>query len=204
MRVTTSLLLLALATGSMGCGSLSFEKQDVIIRHDVEGDALDILLIYHGVFTNLPPRVSDEERQERLEKGVAAFERIAAGARECAIGEDMNCFSIDELASKAAAKPNDIEAGPHVAIYRLITLEDHAAFVEDAKLCGFQRFKIHPWSEFEARVNALISSEVIANAEPKPKADDETPKASRCASSRQEQRRYGSHSETVSCGSISR
>ncbi|MBL8767334.1 MAG: hypothetical protein JNL94_08225 [Planctomycetes bacterium] len=170
MRALLRAVLLAGATSIAGC-DLEFESQDVVIRHDVEGDALDVLLVYYGVSAGDGSALRffpdggemDDARARSLEKGVAAFERIAAGEREGMIVDWPLHVTLDrwknedeaKLADPEATAQEKADAAARLPIYELVTLVECGAFLDDAKrLCGFQRVRIHPLSKFEALLNA--------------------------------------------------
>jgi hypothetical protein len=74
--------LLLLLFGALGCGRVDFQGQDIRMRHDLEGDGIDIELTYHGV---MAPEAKEGElgrgTTKDMERAVEAIERMARGER---------------------------------------------------------------------------------------------------------------------------
>lgn len=154
-----------------GCArEIEFERQTITIRHDPESDAVDVRLVYRGLFTRLPPSLTDDDAK-RLEAAASTIERLAKGSREFCVADGGSWVPLDEPTDRDASQIDGATTDdPQRALRREITsfvrLVDHAAFVDDElRLCFVQRFEIRPWSRFEQRTNEWIGRLAIAHDE---------------------------------------
>ncbi len=163
-------VLLVILLGLAGC-DLEFTDQQIVLRHNQALDTLDILLIYEGVY---PGNRGDD----KMEKALAAAERILAGHREFMAIDWPFYWDLEELTKAAegtlAQDPADGEgahqgsaqgqqdAGDALFALNQFRVKSVGIYLDHEKrLSGYQLIRVTRWKEVERLLNRVISSALL-------------------------------------------
>ena len=151
---------------------LRVESQEVHVRHDAAVDSLEVLLIYCGVTTE----TSDAEATD---KGLKALRRLLEGRREFYFLNWPLYWDLDRISEECReelGEPHldhpDSPEGRNRARndqcdnWALMVMDrfewiEQGVFVDDGKLCGFQRFRIRQVSEVVEIANRAMHAQLI-------------------------------------------
>ena len=147
-------ILVALLASS--CASFQFEHQEIQLRHDAEGDALDVLLIYEALHAH-------GEKADELQVGLDALEGIVRGHRHFIVLDWPWEADLDDL------DPEEMEGELEerfLAYVPRVSLQQKGFFRDDEGRLGlYQHLRFESVSELVELANEALNESLREEAE---------------------------------------
>ncbi|MEE8469647.1 MAG: hypothetical protein V3T22_14395 [Planctomycetota bacterium] len=155
-RFRTLAPLAALCTLAAACSPFEFEAQELVLRHDSEGDSLELGIVYEGLSCG-------DQGNDPLAVSVEAMQRIVAGDRYFMLLAWPFLFDFDRprVESDPEELPTEWEVRAQDLMRSLEVTEAVLFEDEQGRLGAVQRLRLENASKSIATLNAWLNVVVI-------------------------------------------